>query len=105
MVAGGVTGLGLPETLGKSLPQTLRDAEELEVDCSLQTCCPKKRKSTKKIYQGRPEAHDKEQEFSNNEEDGISKRNSEQEKALLQEHREREGRISQLQQRQSTSSV
>ena len=41
MVVGGVVALALPETLGRSLPQTLADAEEFSVECTLQSCiCP-----------------------------------------------------------------
>ncbi|CAG7824947.1 unnamed protein product [Allacma fusca] len=40
MVVGGVTALALPETLGRSLPQTLMDAEEFRMDCSAESCCP-----------------------------------------------------------------
>ena len=41
MVIGGFVALALPETLGRSLPQTLADAEEFTVECTYQSClCP-----------------------------------------------------------------
>jgi hypothetical protein len=47
MVLGGMAALGLPETLGRSLPQSLEDAEDFRVDCSLQSCCPRIRSRNK----------------------------------------------------------
>lgn len=91
MVLGGVAGLGLPETLGKSLPQSLEEAEDFKVDCSLQSCCPPKTRAEGK-------------EFTNSEEE----RNLEQvEKALLEQHEEigRESSSSTAHSRQPTSSL
>lgn len=48
MVLGGMAALGLPETLGRSLPQTLGDAEQFDVDCSFGSCCPNKRQTLEK---------------------------------------------------------
>jgi len=47
MVLGGMAALALPETLGRSLPQSLEDAEEFRVDCSAQSCCPRRQAKVK----------------------------------------------------------